>query len=182
MKKRILGLILFLLLFLAACGGKAQQTDPTPAPAQQPTSFSATPSTYDPGPYFTPRRPAPEDPATFQPAAAYGDFAQKDSSGNCLQQRGLNSQYQNEAGETIYFACRFMTRQLEAQQAVASVVEANTLSGDPLAYEIQGDESFVLGASGNGFVYAWTHGQWFFLVRSNQGRPPLDAFMQSLPF
>jgi len=137
---------------------------------------------YDPGPYFTPRRESPIDPATFVPPEQIGDFTQLQLRGNCLGAQGQQSQYINSENQVVHFSCRFMLRSQDAQDAIRQFTATNGLTGDPILTKIQGDESFVLGPSGNGFTYAWNHGQWLFVARSAEGRPPLDSFMEDLPF
>ena len=152
-----------------------------PAPIQQQdTQEPDEEPDYDPGPYFTPRRQSPGDPATFVPAEQIGDFTQIQLRGNCL--RGQQSQYINSDNQVVHLTCRFMLRSEDAQNAIREIVTTNGLTGDPILMKIQGDESFLLGPSGNGFTYAWNHGQWFFIARSPVGRPALDSFMEALPF
>jgi hypothetical protein len=137
---------------------------------------------YDPGPYFTPRRESPSDPATFAPAEQIGDFRRIQLRGTCLRAMGQQSQYINSENQVVHLSCRFMLKSEDAQNAIQQIVTNNGLTGEPILMKIQGDESFLLGPSGEGFTYAWNHGQWLFVARSPSGRSPLDSFMEALPF
>jgi hypothetical protein len=207
-----LTLYLFLILLMVACGSgddsgssndsnlsnrpsatplapqdrvatAAALSQQTPAiPVEPPTSTPLPTPNYDPGPYFTPRRASPADPATFVPDEQVGDFTRIEVSGNCLRSSGQSSRYLNADGEVIYLTCQFMDNPLQAYNAIASISQANVLTGDPIMQKLQDNESFVLGAAGAGFLYGWTHRNWLFLARSPQGREPLDAFMQAFPY
>ena len=191
---------LMIIVILAACNGNnndasnesnAQaQTGATPTlvrqqPAvntQQDQEEDQAETEYDPGPYFTPRRASPADPVTFMPEEQIGDFMRIQLRGTCLRASGQQSQYINSENQVVHLNCRFMLRSEDARNAVQQIVTGNGLTGEPILMELQGEESFVLGPSGDGFTYAWTHGQWFFVARSPVGRPPLDSFMEALPF
>jgi hypothetical protein len=207
-----LTLYLFLILLLGACGGgdaAKPSTDDNPAnqpsatplsnqdriataavlsqqtptiPVEPPTVTPPPTPNYDPGPYFTPRRQSPLDPATFVPDEQVGDFTRVEVSGNCLRTSGQSSRYMNTDGEVIYLTCQFMDNPLQAYNVIASITQANVLMGDPIMHKLQDNESFVLGATGEGFLYGWTHRNWLFLARSPLGREALDDFMQAFPY
>jgi hypothetical protein len=207
-----LTLYLFLALVLMGCGGgdDAKEEDgqvapdaPTQTPlsdqdrlatasvlSQQTPTLTVIPATitpvptpnYDPGPYFTPRRQSPPDPSTFVPDVQIGDFTRASLQGNCQRSSGQSSRYGSSGGAIIYLSCQFMNSSSAAYNLVAGIPNDQILSGEPIVMKLQGDESFILGASGEGFLYIWTHGPWLFTARSPNGREPLDAFMQAFPY
>lgn len=190
-------LMVIVIGLLAACnnGDSSNANDPTPATESTATLVRQQPGVsqnadeeqneepeYDPGPYFTPRRESPTDPANFVPPEQVGDFTQIQLRGSCLRASGQQSQYINSENQVVHLSCQFMLRSQDAQNAIQELITVSGLTGDPILTKIQGDESFVLGPSGNGFTYAWNHGQWFFVARSAEGRAALDSFMEDLPF
>ena len=190
--------LLMLIVILTACNNdndasNENNTEPQasatptlvrqqPGPIQNDTEQDEPEIEYDPGPYFTPRRESPTDPATFVPEELIGDFTRIQLRGTCLRASGQQSQYINSENQVVHLTCRFMLKSEDARNAIQEIVANNGITGDPILMKLQGDESFLLGPSGNGFTYAWTHDQWFFVARSPLGRPPLDSFMEALPF
>lgn len=154
---------------------------PTPTLAISPPPTEAAPK-YDPGPYFTPLRSRPEDPITFVPAETVGEFTRYQVNGTCLSLQGQTSYYTNAENATIQFSCQFKANPQQAQTAIRDLSTSNAITGEVLLMKLQGEESFLLAPSGDGFLYAWTHGHWLFIARSPIGRAPLDNFMQALPY
>lgn len=204
MKLRIC-LVLICCLAFSACGGdeKKQSLPPTPAPLDDqarlgtaavqsaqdalPTltpsvSPTKSPAPYDPGPYFTPRRPSPSDPITFMAPNLVGEFTRYQLQGNCQNPDGQRSAYADAEYQTVQLTCYFMPTLEAAQTHLKTLSASDSLSEAPLLFRLQGEESFLLGASGDGFIYAWTHGLWVLVARSPQGREPLDNFMASFPY
>ena len=188
---KTLYLVLLLVAVLAACGGDddsdtAANNDRAAPDAAVNTSGNApAPNvevTYDPGPYFTPRRVAPENPQSFVPDEQIGAFRRTTLTGSCTDRNGMTGQYVDEASNIVYLQCQYLTRQNSAADAIEALVRNNVLTGQPIVIKLQGAESFLLGTSGQAYVFAWTHEHWFFLVRSLYGRAALDAFMEAFPY
>jgi hypothetical protein len=172
--------LLLLIGILSACGGQPPTVAPslppnTPAPTLTPTAF------LDPGPYFTPLRQPPRDPATFIPPDQVGDFTLIQVNGFCHQSSGQSSTYTSPRSETLSLQCFYLANADYARAKLQTLMVGGTLSSDPLFYTDQGAESFLLGQVGAGFLYAWTHGRWYFMARSLQGRTALDTFMTQFP-
>gem|GEM_PF-3768984 len=137
----------------------------------------------DPGPYFTPQRPSPSGaPIDFMPPEDVAGFQQYWLRGVCQSDVGQTTSYQNEAFEVVQLQCLYRNSARLAQNEIQILAESGAITGDPLLYKLQGGTSFILGATGDGFLYGWTHDNWVFIVRSPLGRAPLDTFMQAFPY
>jgi hypothetical protein len=110
-----------------------------------------------------------------------GNFSRYQLRGNCQTPEGQHSAYSDPAYQTIQLTCLVMPSLEAAQGYLQDLSTSASLSEPPLLFRLQGEASFLLGASGQGFIYAWTHGLWVFVARSPQGRDPLDEFMASFP-
>ncbi|HLA43104.1 MAG TPA: hypothetical protein VJZ27_06695 [Aggregatilineales bacterium] len=185
-------LVLLFTALLAGCGGDDDAVDSSDSDTESDTENSAQVTdgneaeniavTYDPGPYFTPRRSAPENPQTFIPDEQVDAFRRTTLSGSCTDQGGLTAQYVDETNSIVYLQCRYLNRGNSAEDAIQELISGNTLTGQPIVLKLQGAESFLLGTSGQAYVFAWTHENWFFLVRSLYGRESLDAFMGAFSY
>lgn len=205
MKHRIL-LILMVLCTLAACGNNDTTQDNSDESAEsasrsdgvgagtafylaslatpQPTAAIPDPTNTprpDPGPYLSTDRPEPDVlAADFSPPESVADTMLHRSVGQCSSPAGQSSEYITTENEIVYLSCQFLPRR--ADDRLQSFANSSSITGEPIVYTQQPGASFVLGASGNGYVYAWTNGFWFFSARTLHSRPLLDAFMQDFPY
>ncbi len=167
-----------LLVILVAC-----TDDPDPIPGAEnppPVENRARPTPvvdYDPGPYFTPNREAPTNPAAFVPAESLGAFTRTHLSGRCPHTNGLQSLYQNPNNNIVILYCYYMPTPLDTLNRLRGLLESGALQGEPIFFEIQGDASFTMGEAAPGVLYAWTHARWLFIAHSLSGRAALDDFM-----
>ncbi|MFP4323479.1 MAG: hypothetical protein ACLFTK_13590 [Anaerolineales bacterium] len=139
------------------------------------------PRPYDPGPYFTPSRQAPSNPAAFVPPAEVGPFTQTYISGRCPQRDGLQSLYQNPDNRIVILYCYHTLTPAEALSRLRGLRDSGAIAGEPIFFEIQDGKSFALGDATPGTLYAWTHERWVFIAHSLGGRAALDAFMEAFP-
>lgn len=135
----------------------------------------------DPGPYFTPQRPAPTDsPVEFAPPEKVGVFNRTQVRGGCAHKGGQSSEYRSQDNAIIYLTCQYAKTADDAKNYVE--VLPQVFQTEPIQMKIQPDKSFVLLRTGEDFLYGWTQGAWYFTARSLDGRQILDAFMQYFPY
>lgn len=135
----------------------------------------------DPGPYFTPQRTSPDvSPLEFAPPEEVGDFMRVQLRGSCNLGNGQASEYLDTNNQMVYLTCQYAKDGEAAKNYISRLPEV--FKAEPIQLKLQGEKSFVLLPSGNGFVYGWTQGAWYFTARSLNGRETLDSFMQNFPY
>jgi hypothetical protein len=188
--------LLVILLLLAAC-----ENDENNAPVNTPITIvpastrfvqnlsevpptiaflpTQTPITYDPGPYFTPERPAPAIRAVdFEPPASVGDFTRIRSNGRCTSSEGQVSEYQADDGR-VFLDCLYNSNPTVNRNQIEQLIQ--TYGGDVIVGKVQGNHSFVLVRTAAQSIYAWTHSGWLFAARTNGEQRILEQFMQNFP-
>jgi len=187
----ILWAVVGLMVILSACdSGEPESSDTDQSTADNPQGQNIDDSsgnvtsgiTYDPGPYFTPQRERPQNPAGFNPPAELGNFTRVISRGSCISAQGQTSHYATEDFQTVVLTCRYFSSASQARLEIERLGNSRMFASPPIFMELQGEKSFVLGETGEGFIYAWTHSNWLFIAHSLTGREPLDAFMAEFPY
>jgi hypothetical protein len=177
----VFGLLLGVLL--SGCGGDDKKKDESTTAAGGQTPARATPHITS-----TPRPPAPrskdipsEDPKHFEAPLSVGNFVRETMTGSPTgtQTGGLQATYSGGIVLSIYYFDR-------PDQAVDSVRFALESSGiveqvekpfyDPVvAYGVGRDQHGV-------YMAAWSHYEWFFMVRTAGDLDVLNSFMETFPY
>ncbi len=181
--------LLAAMMILAACGGKNNSGDT--APAQNTPSAGTTPTYVYTGPTSTPRPPAPRNrelpeaaPYDFAPPFTIGAFVQQKTEGHAtgLSTGGLQVTYlekQDVVVLTVYYfddpqqAINTVRGALE-NSSVARTVEAPYYL-PPAAYGIVQDRQ-------GGYLAAWSHYGWAFIVRTPTSLDALNNFMAAFQY
>ncbi len=190
--KRYLVMLLVLLaaLILSACG---DDTDPektensssntsassVPTPRPQPTRTAV-----DPGPYFSPGKPFPnEDPNIYSGPEQVGKFQRSSVSGQANTAAGVTGIYTDADNAAIILNIYYATDKPSAMAFVEQMGTSARLTTPPEFLLLDENTSYTLyGLSDGRVIYAWTREQWIFVATSAQGRPSLDAFMREFPY
>ena len=177
------------VIVLAACGGSSGSGDTSPVPN---TPSPGTAATYVfTGPTATPRAPAPRNRVVPEVAAydfevpfTVGAFVQQQAQGHAtgLATGGLQVMYlqqQNLVVLTVYHfsdpeqAINTVRGALESSSIVRAIETPHYLA--PAAYGIVQDRQ-------GGYLAAWSHYGWVFIVRTPTALDALNSFMAAFPY
>ncbi len=192
-KRYLFILLVMVALILSGCGDNQDDNktenssgnNSTGEASSIPTSRpQPTRTAVDPGPYFSPGKPFPnEDPTSFTGPEQVGNFQRSSVSGQANTAAGVTGIYTNADNATIILNIYYAADKPSAMAFVEQMGTSARLTRPPEFLLLDENTSYTLYGLGDGrVIYAWTREQWIFVATSPQGRPSLDAFMREFPY
>jgi hypothetical protein len=172
------GLLATLWLGLVGCGG-GKNTDNSPTGGGSPVEQG------------TPRAPAPRskaepsgDPYEFEAPFSVGTFVRKSMHGNVTstQLGGLQAIYARESDSAVLTVYHF-DRPDQAVQTVQFALGQASMARPVGTPYYSPDVAFgVAQDRRSGYLAAWSHGDWCYLVQTTGSLDVLNAFLDSFPY
>jgi len=174
------------VIVLAGCGDKKEKTD---RPPNDTPTVGVSEST--PVPTATVRPPAPRnrplpdgEPYAFEAPFSVGNFVRQKMDGRAVSAPtgGLQATYSDGVSSLVVIAYRFDQPEdavktveftLESGSAVQEVVPL--YSGPSVAFGVVQERQ-------GGYLAAWSHYEWCFLVKTPNSLDVLNLFLDSFPY
>ncbi len=164
---------------LAACGGGDGHTEqpPSASPIALSTGAARTPAPRD--------LPAPQvEPQQFEAPFTVGTFVRQRLFGkpNAVQTGGQQAVYRSDDGTLVLNVYCFPSAE-EATRTVQFALEAGSVSLQIVEPYYAPASSFGAAQDAKGgYVVAWSHDNWAYIVRTGDSARVLDEFLALFPY
>jgi len=185
MKKYVVILALIGIVFvLAGCGDKKDKTDNGNGTGTAVVQDTPTP-TQTLRPPAPRNRPLPEgDPYAFEAPFSVGNFVRQSMDGRVVSAPtgGLRATYNDGANSVVVVAYHF-DQPDEAVKTVEFTLNSGSAVQDIVPLYSGPSVAFgVVQERQGGYLAAWSHYEWCFLVSTSASLDVLNVFMDSFPY
>jgi hypothetical protein len=195
MRKRVWILLLAVLL-LVGCGGEDQKKNEDAGNSggggQTPGVTSTVRPTPTPrGPTPTPREPAPRnqpvpegDPYAFEVPFSAGSFIRQSLRGNATSERtgGMQAVYQRDQ-DVLAVTVYYFEQPEQATETVRFVLEGASVIGTvETPYYAPSAAYGVVQVRSGGYMAAWSHYEWAFIIQTGSAVDILNEFLRAFPY